>query len=232
MIEFFFLIQQGSVLQFKTSPQMDFNGFSLCWFWHVWEDASIVIPEHMIFMTLSCNLEQSSFKTVLVGTHRWVVHLSIWMSWCETGLGNFRLGSAAWIPAWQCLGCSSDISKSLDFLHHLRNLYVCFLLIRVLFLAAAAALCLLYSVSTYTELLWMLLCSNYAWLLLHTLPLLPTGVHLTKIYRDQLNYCALSKIKFKKPKLFVILKSTGILSTEKYGQNHNSYQIDKSSESR
>lgn len=98
----------------------------------------------------------------------------------------------------------------------------------VLFLAAATALCLLYSISTYTKLLWMLLCSNYAWLLLHILPLLPTGIHLTKIYRDQLHYCAFCKMVLKNHKLFDILKSTSILSTEKYRQNHIPYQIYKS----
>lgn len=142
---------------------------------HVWEQASTVIPEHVVSLILSCNLERSSLKAVLVG--RDTVHLNIWISWCETGVGNFRLDSAAWMPAWQR---SSDTFKSLDFLKHLRNLCVCFLLSRVLFLAAAA-LCLLYSVSTYTKLLWMLLCSNYPSLLLHNLPSLPTGIHLTKI---------------------------------------------------
>lgn len=153
----------------------------------------------MISLILSCNLEQSSLKAVLVGRH--TVHLNIWISWCETGVGNFRPDSAAWMPAWQC---SSDISKSLDFLKHLRNLCVCFLLSRVLFLAAAA-LCLLYSVSTYTKLLWMLLSLTILCCYCTTFPCFP---HRDPPNQDQLHYCALSRMVFKKPQAF--------WNTEKY----------------
>lgn len=189
-------------MQFKISPHTDFNWFWLC-----------TCPK----TSFHCNTRTRGFHDALMQlrteffqsssgreTHSSLQLLNIQ---CEIGLGNFRLGSAAWIPAWQYLGCSSDISKNLDFLNHLRNPCVCFLLSRVLFLVAAAALCLLYFVSTYTKLLWMLFFSNYAWLLLHTLPLLPRGIHWSKIYRGLLHYCGLLKMVLKKThKLFVILK--------------------------
>lgn len=60
----------------------------------------------------SCNLEQNPFNSSPGGGH--TVHLNIWTSWYKIGLGNFRLGSAACIPAWWCLGYSSDISKALQ----------------------------------------------------------------------------------------------------------------------
>lgn len=124
MIELFLKIQQGSVLQYKISPQIDFNN----WFW------LCTCPR----TSFHCNTRPWGFHYMLMQLrteffhsssgrekHSSPQHLNVLM-WNR--IGEFQASFSSLNTCSTSLGCSSEISKTLDFLDHFRNLCVCFLL--------------------------------------------------------------------------------------------------------